>query len=297
MRVATRRMRTVFWIAAPYLAMKSAPLDCVTTGLRKTADILGAVRDMDVFREKTEAYLTEKGDKRGGTAPRADFAPLFTVWDAEYTRRRNEMLLHLGSRRYGRFKEAFWHQLSAAMASGTLQGLPALTPGTYVGSVVPGIVRQRLAVVLEHGDTIGTRELALSDYHRLRIDVKRLRYTLEFFRSVLGPEAGDAIEVLKKLQDTFGDLQDAVVAANHLQTLQRYGTWEAPRQPGSLWQAGAACGLEPGASLPPGLRRYLRARKAEIKAIVAKAPSVWQRFHDEQVPEHIATALAPLEGA
>jgi CHAD domain-containing protein len=290
MRVATRRMRTIFWIAAPYLAMKSDPLDYIAEGLRTTAGILGAVRDMDVFRQKTEAYLLEKHAKR------RDFSALFTIWDVEYTRRRNELLVYLGSRRYGRFKEAFWHHLSTTTESGALRGLPALAPGTRAGAVVPSVVRERLAVVLEHSHDIGAGKMTLSDYHRLRIDLKRLRYTLEFFHPILGPEAGDAIEILKKLQDSFGDLQDAVVAVDHLQMLRRHGTWEAPRQPESLWQNGAACGLGPDASLPSGLRHLLRARKAEIKTLLTAMPGFWQRFHDEQVPKHIAAALAPLAG-
>lgn len=289
MRVAIRRMRTVIWIARPYLDMDA--LGPVTRGLRRAADILGAVRDMDVFRQKTEAYIADKSAKA------ADFVSLFAVWDAEYARRRNELLRYLGSRRYGRLKEALWTHLAPAAPANSPQGLPALDPSVRVDQVVPGIARQRLAALLEHGTGIGTGKLSLAGYHALRIDGKRLRYTLEVFRGVLGPEVGDAIEALKKLQDASGDLQDAVVAVAHLEAVGSFGTWEPPRQPGSLWQSGPACGRGPDTPLPTGLRRYLRARKSEIKAFVAKAPATWQRFLDDHVPEQITTAAAALEAA
>ena len=46
----------------------------------------------------------------------------------------------------------------------------------------------------------------------LRIEAKRLRYTLEAFEEVLGTEPPKVIDAVKAIQDHFGDLQDARVA-------------------------------------------------------------------------------------
>ncbi len=110
MRVATRRMRTALWIAEPYLDLDA--LKRVRKGLAQTATVLGAVRDMDVFREKTMAYIAKR------QVPLKEFAPLFRVWDVEYIGRRNDMLVHLSSKQYAKFKKAFWDHLRAGACDG-----------------------------------------------------------------------------------------------------------------------------------------------------------------------------------
>jgi CHAD domain-containing protein len=49
--------------------------------------------------------------------------------------------------------------------------------------------------------------------HRLRIAVKRLRYSLEFLAEVLGPDTTWLVEQLTVLQDGLGHLNDGAVAA------------------------------------------------------------------------------------
>ena len=52
---------------------------------------------------------------------------------------------------------------------------------------------------------------ASEELHDLRISAKRLRYTIELFAHVLGPDANAAIGVVKDLQERLGDLHDADV--------------------------------------------------------------------------------------
>jgi CHAD domain-containing protein len=49
--------------------------------------------------------------------------------------------------------------------------------------------------------------------HAVRIDAKRLRYTLESFREVLPPVAATLVERVTALQDHLGLLNDADIAA------------------------------------------------------------------------------------
>ncbi|MCJ7550588.1 MAG: CHAD domain-containing protein, partial [Anaerolineae bacterium] len=134
----------------------------------------------------------------------------------------------------------------------------------------------------------------LSAYHQLRIDVKHLRYTLRFYRSVLGAEVKDALKMLEALQDTFGDLQDAVVAVNHIRAVVEHGTWETPLQTETRWHAWV--GATPPVDTPPkGLADYLSAREAEITALVTEAPAVWGRFHEARTPRMVRDALAALQ--
>ena len=62
--------------------------------------------------------------------------------------------------------------------------------------------------------------------HRLRIAAKGLRYTLEFFESVLGKEVEPLIKDFKVLQDHLGDLHDAAVATSMLGFYLKTGTWD-----------------------------------------------------------------------
>ena len=62
--------------------------------------------------------------------------------------------------------------------------------------------------------------------HRLRILMKRLRYTCEFFREAFpgpdpdhGPPIGSYIKALVRFQDCLGEHQDAMVAMARIETL------------------------------------------------------------------------------
>ena len=52
--------------------------------------------------------------------------------------------------------------------------------------------------------------------HRLRIDCKRLRYTLEFFQELLGPDATRLAKEMTRAQDHLGLLNDARTSAKWL---------------------------------------------------------------------------------
>ncbi len=278
MRVMLRRMRTAFRMAKPYLDLTE--LASIRQGLRKTARALGAVRDMDVFRQKTEAYLARTG------VDREELAPLIRVWDVEYARRRNEMLAYLNSKRYGRFKQATWACLDTH--------LPDRDAAASVRETVPLIVNEQLEALLSQGELIGLPDAPLSAYHQLRIKVKHLRYTLRFFRDVLGPEVKSALKLLEALQDTLGDLQDAAVAVSHLRAVIEHGTWERPLQAETRWHAWVGA-IRPVDTLSKGLAKYLSAREAEIALYMTEAPEVWGRFHEAETPRMVREALAALQ--
>ena len=277
MRVMTRRMRTAYRMAVPWV--DDTGLDWMRKGLRRTARILGVVRDMDVFRQKTELYLEQTGTARDR------LMPLIAAWDGEYARRRNELLDHLTSNCFGAFKQHMWRTLSAP--------LPDRANPVRVRQAIPSVVEGQLQVLLAQGRLIEQEDAPLTVYHRLRIDVKQLRYTLRFFRDVLGPSAAAALDVLETLQDTFGDLQDAVVATTHLRAVLATGTWVPPHQSGSLWREWAGNPSPPRADLA-GVADYLVAREAEIATLKPEARALWQHFNQAQTPQSVRRALAAL---
>jgi CHAD domain-containing protein len=249
----------------------------VLKGLRKTGRTLGAVRDLDVFHEKTLAYVA--------TLPRArrdDLDPLLHAWQVEYDARRSAMVAYLDSRRYRRFVEETEAVLagppSALVARGT-------RGGATVRQVLPALLHRDLADVLAAGslaDGVGT---PLKCFHELRIAGKALRYTLEFFETPLGRGAVPLIEAMKGLQDHLGDLQDAVVSCGIARDVLTWGAWAPPA-------AGRPAHTD--IVLAPGLCRYLVARQDEMHRLATGFPEVWPRVAGEEFGSRMASLLARL---
>jgi CHAD domain-containing protein len=89
---------------------------------------------------------------------------------------------------------------------------------------MPGAIVDRFAVVRAH-ETRLTGRPPEQELHALRIHCKRLRYSLEFMRHLLGDEGKELIGQLKGLQDHLGDLNDACVTRDRLGELQRTGMY------------------------------------------------------------------------
>ena len=282
MRVATRRMRAAFQVFGDYLDMeKWSP---VLKGLRRTGRALGAVRDLDVFWEKTQHYLDSLSP--GQTV---DLSPLRAAWEAQRTIHRTRMLEHLNSERYARFKDQFGQLLQAPAAG----ALPVIAAGGEplphrLRHVVPVVVYQRLGAVRAYDEWVTGPNVPLARLHQLRIAAKGLRYTLEFFREVLGPDTKTLIEQIKMLQDHLGDLQDATVASTLLRDFLTWGTWGPD-------QSGRGKGSEQrDPVIAPGVAVYLAARQTELQCLVDTFPQIWSGFQGPEFSQSIAMAVAPL---
>ncbi len=278
MRVATRRMRSAFRVFGPYLDMRR--MRPYVKELRRLGRILGRVRDMDVFWIKTEAYLAARP-----SSARPELEGLRQMWEVAHRRARRAMVRHLDGKRYRRFTRAFAARLEQPF--GTPPPSDALTIRPYrLRHIAPYAVYHRLAEVRAYEGWVEGPDVPLQRYHALRIAAKHLRYTLEFFREILLPEAaGQAIARIKALQDHLGDLQDAVVAGERLRNLRRWGRWDAPTA------------TEPRTFIPlddPGLARYLAAREAEAHQLLRDFPRVWRDIASPAYRQTIARALTEL---
>src|SRR5262249_31943707 len=72
----------------------------------------------------------------------------------------------------------------------------------------------------------------LPTLHGLRIEAKRLRYTVEFLGTMLGPEQAWLIERLVAVQDHLGALNDSTLAVTAIRTFlgERHATLEPAEQ-------------------------------------------------------------------
>ena len=114
--------------------------------------------------------------------------------------------------------------------------------------------------------------------HALRIECKRLRYTLEFFREVLGSEVEEVITEVVRLQDHLGDLNDADVANAMLSDFLFAAPGTAPAE----------------RVIAPGVVAYLAVKQRELQTLIESFPLTWERFNRPEVRNWLASAVAVL---
>ena len=193
MRVAARRMR-----AALQVYGSAWPPDFVRrTRIRLKAlfRVMGRVRDLDVGAARLRQW-----------APRHPRVPC-TAWAARLDARRDaawqQMLRHLKTSAFQRWM---------AELHGQLDGPPPtseLPEEAYerVGAAAPEILRRRFKRARRAARNLDARAPDAA-FHELRIRVKKLRYTIEFFAG-LHPKAARRLDKrLRRMQDELGAFQD-----------------------------------------------------------------------------------------
>jgi CHAD domain-containing protein len=269
MRVATRRMRAAYGIFAEhYEADAVAPFN---KALRRTGRSLGTVRDLDVLIEKAETF-------QAGFAPEeaASLEPLLDEWRTRRAVARRHMLDHLDSAAYHEFVQAFGDFLMTPGA-----GAHAIPPGEpmpfQVRHIVPRLIFTRYEVVRAYEPIIDAAPP--TTYHALRIDCKRLRYALEFFRDVLGAEAPGLIKQVTEMQDLLGALQDSHVAEGLIEEFLREQTKRKKKA--------AAAPLD-------GVQAYLLSQHGIQEDLLVQFPRLWAGLVGPDFRRSLALAVAAL---
>ena len=201
MRVATRRMRAAWRVFDG--AYRRRPQRRYVGELREVAQTLGAVRDLDVQLERLTAHIERAGEATGGAIA---LAPLVEEWRRRRSEARSHLLELLAGADYERFVEDYREFVE--------------TPGAGAANDSPGRVRDaaagRIWLAYErlraHDSVLPYADVPA--LHAIRIDGKRFRYTLEFFREALPQTVDSVIADVTKVQDHLGLLNDAQVAAD-----------------------------------------------------------------------------------
>jgi CHAD domain-containing protein len=270
MRVATRRMRAAFEVFSS--AFETKAVKTHLKGLRATGRALGRVRDLDVFMEKAQHYLdTIPQEQRTG------LEPLLTLWENERQTDREKMLEHLNSESYANFKSKFLRFVSTSNAGAKKV---SVTSPNQVRHIVPALVYTRLASVRAYGLIL--ESATIEQLHGLRIEFKKLRYTLEFFREVLGGETKDLVGEIKTLQDHLGDLNDADVACQILR--QFLDEWESRQVYKPISER----------DNPEPIVAYLAAKHAERYFLTTNFQEAWQAFDGPEMRANLASAVSVL---
>jgi len=273
MRVATRRLRAAFEVFGE--AFEPGVLKIYLKGLRATGRALGSVRDLDVFMEKAQVYLETLpvGEKNSLDA-------LMNAWHEQRTEARNRMISHLDSQEYAAFKRKFNVFLNTPYAGINQIPIGQPTP-CLVSELAPLLIYTHLAIVRAFDPFLVNAPI--ERLHSLRIEFKKLRYTVEYFREVLGKKAEMVIDELKLLQDHLGDLNDAQVAT---QLIREFIDIYEPQQ--------AELPISERQNLE-GVVNYMAARHAERYRLMAAFQGVWKHhFNNQKFRRNLAQAVSVL---
>jgi triphosphatase len=204
MRVATRRMRAGMDMFASVLPVRAGRLRAELGWL---AALLGEVRDLDIQLGRFDDWTEEMpGDHREALDELADLLAGHRV------QARRALLEALDSRRYERLVSGLVAMLVQGPSSRSTAGrAPAVT-------TMPELIEERHRAARKAARR-AKRTGAATDYHRLRIRCKRLRYALEFASGLYDGELKGFVRQMTRLQDALGSMQDAAVASSRLQVI------------------------------------------------------------------------------
>ncbi|HEY4190856.1 MAG TPA: CHAD domain-containing protein [Candidatus Limnocylindrales bacterium] len=211
MRTATRRLRTAITIyggEAPNRDRKA-----VEAELRRIARHLGAVRDLDVLLET----LSEAGRSTGSVA--ADLRPLREAWEEERRAGTARLQSAIGRARFHRALDGV-ERLGRVPRRASAKHAGDRDVVDRIATRAPALIMAALGEVLAYEiDPLTADPVVI---HEMRIEAKKLRYTLEAFEGALEP-GPTLIKEVTALQDAAGEMHDAIVAGARARSMLEAG--------------------------------------------------------------------------
>jgi len=209
LRVGLRRLRSALSVFKPLMAVERA--GALSAEAKTLGGAVGALRDMDVLISDVVVAAAK--------AMEAEGAPGFKSLIRALVGRRDLVKAEVAK---GLSAEEA-QRLPLALGAFT-EGRGWLDPGDIgqsarlaapVGEFASAQLDKRWNKVANWGRRIG--KLTVSERHEMRKELKKLRYAVDFFKS-LYPEkkVKPFLKQLKRLQDVFGHLNDAAMAEREL---------------------------------------------------------------------------------
>ncbi len=203
MRVAMRRMRSALRTFRSVLPPDQ--YDRITDEVKWLTKSLADTRDLDVFMDEIV----------GPVAAAFPDEPAFEVTMARLAADRDaaraEARQAVASSRYTRFLL----ETGAWMSRRAWRNQPVSEASIILFQPITTLSDQLIAKLFKKVRKRGKRfaEMTIEEKHQLRIDVKRLRYAIDFFSSLYPAKSVKAFIVhLQKLQDGLGYMNDLAVA-------------------------------------------------------------------------------------
>jgi CHAD domain-containing protein len=179
-------------------------------GFRRIGKLTNRPRDLDVYLLKRDSYRAMLPEYLADALD-----PMFTSLEAERKREYRKLARALRQPWYTTLLDTWQVFLDGSQADGPEEPKHA---GTPIGMRADKRIRRRYHRVKDLGGAL-TDTSPEAEFHRLRIECKKLRYLMEFF-STLYHEDGIQMLVgqLKRLQDNLGDYNDLAVQQAEMRT-------------------------------------------------------------------------------
>lgn len=259
MRVAIRRLRSAFRLLAPYYKVKD--VRPYSKSLRRLGWVLGDVRDLDVLIDNLREFqLTLNADGQ------ADLQTTIDELDERRIAARKDLIVTFDSKTHRRFVKAFGEFVTTPIKA---KQNGEVSP-TQVRHLLPGMIYDRLAAVRAYEDRL--EDADATRLHALRIEFKRLRYTVSLFDNVLGSSISEFVSELKTVQDCLGQINDATTARSSLDALLE--------------------GDEGHHS--DAVNAYIEHMEANRDQLIADFAGIWERFNSRKVQEKLSKAVLSL---
>lgn len=272
MRVETRQMRAAIRIFGQ--GFTPSALKFLKSGLKKTAQMLGSVRDLDVFIEKFTTYQSTCSPDES-----AELEPLLEYCQLQREHARDKLLAYFDSKTYKRFKAGTTVFIKKEEEG--IKPIPVNKPIRYqIHHVVSSLIYSHYEALRGYEPFLGNASLEL--LHQLRIDVKRFRYAVENFQEILGRESAMVIAETKQIQNHLGDLNDAEVACQFLENFLNH--WKNFRRELSTVHT----------KKPTAIAHYFEVKQEERQQLLTIFPESWHQFNSTQLRHHLALAIAVL---
>ena len=265
MRVATRRMRAAWRVFDG--AYRPKVQRRYVRELRSIARVLGEVRDIDVLLEDLDAYI---GKLPGPGREAVD--PLRSAWRQQREVARKRLVSRLDSKQYREFVDDYLDFTESPGAAEVMMplGQPSLVRDTAGSRILAAYERVRAYQTIITWADVRT-------LHALRIEGKRLRFTMEYFSEVLPVTSRKLITQITEMQDHLGLLNDADFAAG---TTRDWLNLHAPQLPA---RSREAVGL------------YLDSREADVEDLRRSFRPLWRRVTGRAYRKALGAAITHIE--
>jgi triphosphatase len=203
-RVCTRRMRSALRLSEG--SQPAATALFFAQELRWMADLLGNVRDLDVYL----SALPDAVERLLNAT--SDCCAELTRWVQALRKNHfDNLIAELQSKRF----QTFSNRLDRFLARTPAQRPSAPKALAPTGEAAPQLILKALRRVKNQGRLAIDNPIHLN-FHLLRIKFKQLRYALEFFEPLYGDKIDPFIDLAAGVQDCLGEMQDTVFARSVL---------------------------------------------------------------------------------
>jgi len=202
-RVGLRRLRTALKLYKPYL--KKDVYKSLSGKAKYLARELGALRDLDVLKIHFTNYANERC---GAIDHQAEWEKAF---HDHYANLSGIALSNLNSDEFDALAAAIL-QINTSPELIIVSANDWPDSSITVREILPPKINKIFTKIQSYRGKI-TNQAEYAPYHALRLEIKKFRYTLEFFSDLLNKNAVDEIiDLLVEIQDQLGYLNDAYSA-------------------------------------------------------------------------------------